>query len=667
MKKLYTEFFRQNKTVGIVACTISALITFFITMGNNMSNYKKTPMSFSLGDVAYIYIIIMIIFAIAMTVSSFGFLNNRNSSDFYHSIPVKRKSLYGVICLSVLTWIGITAIAGTVFFGLMCAVLKYISIDINVLIKLVLCTIECGIFTASLITFSMSISGNITSYVVAAFVILMVPRALIFMVIAGISSTNIYFPVDNVTYSIMNINIVTAFIYRIMYVEPKNYSMFMPYIGTIAESLIYVILGAISFNKRKSECAGKSCISNVVQGFLRIGITLVVSFAANCMLISGYGDSSAIVFTIMVYTGALVVYFLYELITTRNLRRVAASTKQIPIVMIITVVGFLLTVFYSEKIENYRVDYNKTKSITIQESYNQSFSYVFDRRKNPVCIDDENIIKIVAEAYNEAMDDEDNYYGYNVKVKFNDSSKGHVRYVFITDDGMNAILRYVLDYNTDNITDDLFPAFSKKYNNIFAYDAGDLTQDEMINLYNTFRNEVSTAGNYADVLTYGSDASIATIQVEKIKGDDYDATVAYAPISLYTPNTLNLLNEIIRSRSTIKDIDQYAQKVDNDGNSDMIQILMYDENHKVIDFFFDYDSLKNQGFDEISDIVNAYPSDGKAQDENPVVISSSLYNDIYNEAGDFWTSQREQFMGIYNLSVEDYTQLRLILEDIKRR
>ena len=114
-KKLFSDGMRQLRTIGIMGLIIFCLETVFVVIGNNMSNAEwiasytagqitisgsaaqtalNMPEVCTLLELHPILLAAIYILAPVMVLYLFGFMNRRNSSDFYHSIPVKRASLY---------------------------------------------------------------------------------------------------------------------------------------------------------------------------------------------------------------------------------------------------------------------------------------------------------------------------------------------------------------------------------------------------------------------------------------------------------------------------------------------------------------------------------------------------------------------------------------------
>lgn len=64
-------------------------------------------------------IFLMLLFAVVCAVSGFSYLHSRKKTDFYHSIPIQREKLFGVVCLNGILFVAVPYLLGTVISAVM--------------------------------------------------------------------------------------------------------------------------------------------------------------------------------------------------------------------------------------------------------------------------------------------------------------------------------------------------------------------------------------------------------------------------------------------------------------------------------------------------------------------------------------------------------------------
>ena len=103
--KLYLQGLKKIRAVGIAAaiCIIipNALLPIIRMNTIYTFSYAQDEYDVTYGGFAP-YALIMLIFAPIMVHSMFSYLNQRNKSDFYHSLPHKRSCVFTNIIAKIL-------------------------------------------------------------------------------------------------------------------------------------------------------------------------------------------------------------------------------------------------------------------------------------------------------------------------------------------------------------------------------------------------------------------------------------------------------------------------------------------------------------------------------------------------------------------------------------
>ena len=113
----YLESLRQTRLTGLIYLVCCLLFSFLPALISSVSGSSFAPNLVDYAGVLFAYIFLA---PLTLVFSSFGFLTRRSASDFYHSLPIRRSTLYVSRVLAILTWL-----AGTVVLSLLSSYLTY--------------------------------------------------------------------------------------------------------------------------------------------------------------------------------------------------------------------------------------------------------------------------------------------------------------------------------------------------------------------------------------------------------------------------------------------------------------------------------------------------------------------------------------------------------------
>ena len=123
------------------------------------------------------------------------------------------------------------------------------------------------------------------------------------------------------------------------------------YLYTFLLGLLYFVIAAFLFRRRRSEAAGQSAPSRLLQHIYRIVVTMVICIFIVCAMFSEMTNGTLrdewFVFLVL-YLVAALVYFAYELITTKKWRNLLTALPGLGIVALLNV-GILLGMHAVEK------------------------------------------------------------------------------------------------------------------------------------------------------------------------------------------------------------------------------------------------------------------------------------------------------------------------------
>lgn len=331
-RRLMHEAMRQIKLPGIIGVVLLSGVSFFSAIIKlfDARGYNSNLVSYNFMDVNSYIMLVMYVLAPVMVMMLFGFMNRRRASDFYHSLSYPRVCMYTSFLTAVILWCVIIIAIGSLVTIAIISASHGVQLDKKTTLFTIVSAISGCVLTASATALAMTLTGTYLTNVIVALLILFVPRgimlicnrlftaALPFVVLTG----NDFFGNER--------NIPFAFVAEVLGYGMNGRSMFsslIPALYSIVISLIYAGIGAICFTKRKSENATQASVNRGLQCILRMIPAIMISLVAVSVLFDAHtsmisvSDSDKFI-VVMAYVAAAAAYFIYEIITTRRIRKI---------------------------------------------------------------------------------------------------------------------------------------------------------------------------------------------------------------------------------------------------------------------------------------------------------------------------------------------------------
>ena len=337
--RLYRNGLSQLRLAGILFCILGVLAgglpcLFEVLQIRQMEAAGSTVSYPAFQDTTVLLVGIMFLAPVALCLTLFSFLNHRSGSDFYHSIPQTRSCLFASFGTAALTWGWLAILLGV---GAAAAVFGAAGIGgrINFApLPYVLFTDLAGLtlLTAEMVL-SMSITGTVVTNLTVFGLVLFLPRFLT-NVFAQMLVGRLRF-IDSTAFGLLGdttSNIPVGFFLSAFRGSfQKLYSSVGPIWYTFALAAVYLVLAGVLFTRRRSESAARSAPNRPLQHIYRCLIALPPSLIIPYLAVSWDSSNGSFLFynlnsVIVVTVITLLVYFLFELISTkspRNLLRAA--------------------------------------------------------------------------------------------------------------------------------------------------------------------------------------------------------------------------------------------------------------------------------------------------------------------------------------------------------
>ena len=342
---LFIDGFRQLKLFGIFSTVIIGLASVFVPLSTMLDERDSTYLpTISGADINVLLLLCTFVMAPVFVLYLFSFLNKRNTSDFYHSIPVSRTCIYISYMASVIAWITVIIVINFVLSYVLFFTLTSSTMYHRTIITYVLNVWIGSLYSAVTVSLAMCISGTALTNIVVSGIILFFPRLYILVLSYCICdmpfmSYEHFIPILTPSYNIVFGSIASIFEFG----TGNPFYMLSSSIYTFCLAIVYFFLAVYLFSKRKSESAGCAAPSKRLQNVYRILIGFIICLIPigliSSMIITHSYDfnSEDILMLVFCYVIAVLVYFAYEVITTKKLRNVPKTLPGLGILVLLNI------------------------------------------------------------------------------------------------------------------------------------------------------------------------------------------------------------------------------------------------------------------------------------------------------------------------------------------
>ncbi len=343
--KLYLEGLKKIRLVGIITAIvvivanaippIASLIEGSRVVIAEDSNVGIASTVKTASDFA-IPMILVLFLTPFFFLSMYSFLNKRNESDFYHAIPYKRSCVLFSFLSAIYTWIWGIILISTVLTGILWFICPYTTFAFSVMPLIFGVYAATAFYIGSFILLAMTLTGTTTSNISVSAILLFLLRIIGIILVEALEEL---VPLFDITYSPFRFLSMRYWLPSAIISSFYDSSVFQNaalWIYSVIVLLVLYALATYCYCHRKSESAGKSAPGKVLQHVYRCAFTLPFALFTTLSIFL-QGDLSVFVILLLL---TLVVYFLYELITTKSIRSMLRAT---PYLLILVACSLLFT------------------------------------------------------------------------------------------------------------------------------------------------------------------------------------------------------------------------------------------------------------------------------------------------------------------------------------
>ncbi len=379
-KGLYVEGLRKIKIPSIIFLALVALTQLAVPLFSALEMLFDGFQSATVvgpSEIMNVAMLIPFLYTPILGLVEFFSFNKRGSSDYYLSLSYTRTCIYFSWALSVFTIsAALIIIAGLMGYGAMALFPSLYILQINGLADVLLSFLAAAVFAISAVLIAVSITGTFISNLASMLAVMFLPRLILVLIreiivnMSQLADTNFFAQWLGIYYNQYSGGIVTFFL-GLLSPSKTWQGDIGPDVYTLLLALAQVALGALLFKIRRSETAGRSSSSRMVQHIVRVAITLAISLLGTMFIVEGVSEVAGVI----IYLLAVIAFFAYEIITTKKWKNLLKALPSLAIVVGLNIAVWLVAVIISKALiyQNISADSIRAVRVIRAESFSSSF------------------------------------------------------------------------------------------------------------------------------------------------------------------------------------------------------------------------------------------------------------------------------------------------------
>ncbi len=366
---LYREGLRQLKAIGIVqAVLLTAVGALPVVSGCTRSLgvmlYDLGRYTVTVTQMWEMLYIGMLVFAPLYVLYLFRFLTARGPSDFYHSLPQSRPCIALSFLSSAATWYAVALVIPALFVYAVWAMATAPSAvlpGVGQMASMLLGMLLGGIAVMAAALCAVSLSGRMFTALCALALFWFAPRLIITVLVQQTLSHVRVMGEGQLNWFLQNPNIAA-------FGDPLRP---VSWAYTAALGALYLGLGIFFFTRRPSEAAGSSAVSRGMQTVTRLSVSFLFCLPAiwSMYVLATSSSSSAAVWPVTVsLTAALIVYFLFELITTRKPKNLIRAIPWLGVLAGAVTVCVAVMTLYTSAVWSYEPKAGEVDAVALENA-----------------------------------------------------------------------------------------------------------------------------------------------------------------------------------------------------------------------------------------------------------------------------------------------------------
>ncbi|MGN0469889.1 MAG: hypothetical protein ACI4GV_03120, partial [Acutalibacteraceae bacterium] len=370
---LMREGIKQTMGVGITLLLVSMFVSGYLPFVSMFQGYGF-HITVSFGNFLLPIFAMGYVLPMIFIFSLFGFMNKRNSSDFYHSVPLNKSCVYITYAATAMLWCTFITAVSTLFSYSMYYMNPKMTVSPLFIGNTIGITFVLMLLIAAIALVAKGFSGTAFSNISIMFLLMFVPRIFIVLLTSAVQFAAPIVQINSIPLAHIGCNIIFLPISMFR----TNVDSWSVDSTTIWYSLIlaavYLVGGFFLHRARKSETAETGSSFKWVQHVVRSIIGIVPTFIIVYPLAARIEEisESAVITAVVV---SVLAYFLYELATTRSAKKLLYA---IPLYLIVVAFDFVFVLgshAISNSVVSYVPDSSEVKSVSVGYGYRSYEDY----------------------------------------------------------------------------------------------------------------------------------------------------------------------------------------------------------------------------------------------------------------------------------------------------
>ncbi|MBP3413680.1 MAG: hypothetical protein J6L81_00585, partial [Clostridia bacterium] len=193
--KLYKEGLRQTKLAGLTYLGLTILITLlgYTDLSCNFNGILEARYIYPFEELIG-FMFGYVVIAPLLCLSLFHFLNKRSASDFYHSLPQSRTSLFVSFFLVIQTWLTAPVIVGLISCAVKFAIIPGGHGSFWAFVLFAFSLLSCNMLVSAAVILAMTLASTLFSQLAVSGLIIFLPRTLMIVFYELVSEKNALVP-----------------------------------------------------------------------------------------------------------------------------------------------------------------------------------------------------------------------------------------------------------------------------------------------------------------------------------------------------------------------------------------------------------------------------------------------------------------------------------------
>ncbi len=361
--RLFLEALKRLRVIGLATAILSVTISALVPIAVWMIRAPKF-VQFTMDTQALcVPVCILVFMAPLFFATLFSFLQKRKESDFFHAIPYTRTCVYVSFTVAAIAFIFAIQVACGLVAGILWSMMPNLTFDLGGMIAYVFICMLAAAMLSSFMMLALTVSGTNNSCTLL-FVLFAGFVRVVCGIFLGCVSSIYLIPTESMNFFMPTWFLPISVVYYFGELESASaiiYS-FPNILYSFAVTLGVYALAGFFYCKRKSEMAGNPAPGVRTQALFRVLFTLPLALVIPLCLITGSDDSTLL---LVLTVAVLLVYFLYELITTKRPKNMLRAIPGLAFVAGACILFSLLFHGYRTVVLYEKIDAEDIKTVSV--------------------------------------------------------------------------------------------------------------------------------------------------------------------------------------------------------------------------------------------------------------------------------------------------------------